>query len=352
MPELRRDPVTREWVIIATERSKRPSDFRHAEEWLGDRPEYVETCSFCPGNEQMTPPEVMAYRPEHTALDTPGWWVRVVPNKFPALAIEGELNRRGFGMYDMMSGVGAHEVIIETPRHNVSPATMPFSQFREVIWAYRDRFLDLSKDERFKYILIFRNHGKVAGASLEHPHSQLVALPMVPMDVQLKLEGTARYYEHRERCIYCDMISQEEAFGKRVVISNEQFVGFVPFAPKYPFETWLVPRRHGAHFAQESQTVLDAFAQTLQEMLQRVGVALGHPPYNYMLHSAPVNMEREPFFHWHLAIVPRLTIAAGFEMGTGIYINVTAPEEAAAHLRDADPAAVLRQPVATHGADG
>jgi len=348
MPELRKDPVTKEWVIIATERSRRPNDFRHADEAAEDRPEFVENCPFCPGNEQMTPPEVMAYRSEQTEPDTEGWWIRVVPNKFPALSVEGELNRQGFGMYDVMNGIGAHEVIVETPKHNVSPASLAPSQFKEMIWAYRDRFIELSKDQRFKYILIFRNHGKVAGASLEHPHSQLVALPMVPMDVQLKIDGAARYYDYRERCVYCDMIRQEEAYGKRVVLSNEHFIVFTPFASKFPFETWVMPRHHTGHFAHESHEMLNAFAEALQETMQRINVALSGTPYNFMLHTAPVNTNREPMFHWHLVIVPRLTIAAGFEMGTGIYINVTSPEDAAEHLRNADPAQAAKPAMAVH----
>lgn len=348
MPELRKDPVTKEWVIIATERSRRPNDFRHADESAEDRPEFVDNCPFCPGNEAMTPPEVMAYRSEQTEPDTEGWWIRVVPNKFPALSVEGELNRQGFGMYDMMNGIGAHEVIVETPKHNVSPASLAPNQFKEVIWAYRDRFIDLSHDKRFKYILIFRNHGKVAGASLEHPHSQLVALPMVPMDVQLKIDGAARYYDHRERCVYCDMIRQEETYGKRVVFSNEHFVVFTPFASKFPFETWVMPRHHAAHFAQETHEMLNTFAEAFQEIMQRLNVALSGAPYNYMLHTAPVNTDREPMFHWHLVIVPRLTIAAGFEMGTGIYINVTSPEDAAEHLRNADPTQAAKPAMAVH----
>lgn len=334
MPELRRDPVTREWVIIATERSRRPHDFRKEAANSGSVPERLESCPFCPGNEGMTPPEICALREAGSAPDTPGWRVRTVPNKYPALSTEGELNRHGFGIYDVMNGIGAHEVIIETPLHHQHPATMPLEQWREAIWMYRERALALQHDRRFKYVLLFRNHGKTAGASLEHPHSQLVALPMVPRDVQLKIEGIARYYDYRERCIYCDMLAQETAFGKRVVLENAHFLAFTPFASRFPFEVCIVPKHHAAHFPQEPPEVLDVFAATLQEVLRRLHHTLSDPPYNYMIHTAPINVEPEPLFHWHLVLAPRLTIPAGFEMGTGIYINITAPEEAAAHLRN------------------
>ncbi len=334
MPQLRKDPVTREWVIIATERSRRPTDFKLSEELEG-KPSYSPNCPFCPGNEMMTPPEVLSYRSPNTAPNTPGWWVRVVPNKFPALAIEGDLDRTGVGMYDMMNGIGAHEVIIECTDHDKSIATVSPVQAQEILWAYRDRHLDLMKDRRFKYILLFRNHGKVAGASLEHPHSQMIALPMIPQDVMLQIEGAQRYLEHHERCIYCDMVKQEINTGERIVAMNDAYVAFTPFAAKYPFETWILPRHHSPSFAHEDRPSVNAFAALLQDALRRIATVLNNPPYNFTLHTAPINQDRERDFHWHMAIMPRLTIAAGFEMGTGIYINVTAPEDAAKHLRNA-----------------
>jgi len=336
MPQLRKNPITREWVIIATERSKRPSDFTQAEN-TSNRPTFSATCPFCPGNEHMTPPEVLAFRPPGSPANTPGWWVRVVSNKFPALAIEGELDRSGVGMYDFMNAVGAHEVIIETPEHDKCMATIPPKQAEEAWWACYQRMVDLSKDPRFKYILIFRNHGKVAGASLEHPHSQLIALPMVPMEVKQELVGTERYYDYHDRCIFCDMIRQERNFGKRVIAETDEFLAFEPFAPKFPFETWVIPKRHIRSFSDEPE-LLPAFSSIVQRVLQMIGKCLSYPPYNYTLHTVPIDGEKEHIFHWHLEIAPRLTIAAGFEMGTGIYINVTSPEDAAEHLRQAEQA--------------
>lgn len=338
MPQLRKDPVTHEWVVIATERGKRPSDFSSSSEDACQKPAHSDKCPFCKGNESMTPPEVLAYRDPGTRPDTEGWWVRVVSNKFPALAIEGDLNRQGVGMYDYMNGVGAHEVIIETTEHNRCIASISREQATEVFWAARQRIIDLSQDDRFKYVLLFRNHGKVAGASLEHPHSQLIALPMVPKDIREEMRGVERFYDYHERCIYCDMIRQEQNFGKRVIEENDNFIAFSPFAPKFPFETWIMPKAHKASLTEEDSDQIGQFAELVQHMLRRVGKCLNYPPYNYTLHTAPVNQEREPnpYFHYHLEIMPRLTIAAGFEMGTGVYINVTSPEEAAMHLKEVD----------------
>ncbi len=333
MPQLRKDPVTREWVIIATERSKRPSDFNVPEDSL-TKPAFLDTCVFCTGNESKTPPEVLAFRSVPNTPNAPGWWVRVVSNKFPALQIEGDLDRGGYGMYDFMNGVGAHEVIIETPEHNKCMASIGPRQAEEVWWACRQRMIDLSRDPRFKYILVFRNHGKVAGASLEHPHSQLIALPMVPMQVQQEIVGADKYYEAHDRCIYCDMIRQELNFGQRVIMETNEFIAFSPFAPKYPFQTCVMPKKHMKSFV-ESEEQIPEFVHVLQGVLKRIGKTLKHPPYNYTLHTAPCDSEKDHVFHWHLEIMPRLTIAAGFEMGTGIYINVTSPEDAAMHLRDA-----------------
>jgi UDPglucose--hexose-1-phosphate uridylyltransferase len=341
MPELRRDPITGEWVIIASERAKRPVDFlgraRADDEAVagparggGDRAQ----CPFCPGNEGMTPPEILAFRHPGSQRDGPGWWVRVVPNKYPALAVEGDLMKKGLGMYDWMNGVGAHEVIIETPDHSRHLPDLGVRQVEDVLWAYRARYLDLKKDPRLKYILIFRNHGRVSGASLSHPHSQLIATPMVPGEVEAEMQGARRYEGYRDRCVYCDILGQEVAEGSRLVSQNDHFMSFEPYASKYPFETWIMPKRHSASFAAISAQEQTAFAAMLGETLRRVCLCLEDPPYNYTLHTAPCDSDDRPGFHWHLEIFPRLTIAAGFEMGTGIYINVTPPEVAADYLRE------------------
>ncbi|MFA4874101.1 MAG: galactose-1-phosphate uridylyltransferase, partial [bacterium] len=248
MPELRKDPIVSRWVIIATERSKRPSDLAKPD---ASQPKPSDKPRFCPfdeGNEQSTPSEVLAYRREGTAPNSAGWTLRVVPNKFPALMIEGELGRRGDGIYDMMNGIGAHEVILETPDHGVQLADLPEERFQDVLWAYRDRIMDLKKDKRFRYILIFKNHGERAGASLEHTHSQLIALPIIPKSVAEEMTGSKNYYDYKERCLFCDLVSQEIEDQKRIVTENEDFLAICPYAPRFPFETWILPKRHDAHF--------------------------------------------------------------------------------------------------------
>ena len=244
MPELRKDPITGRWVIIATDRAIRPTDF------VRDKVQIRGSgfCPFCPGNEKKTPPEIHAYRNDGSARDTPGWSLRIVPNKFPALGIEGTLNRQGEGLYDKMNGIGAHEVIIETTEHSLTLATMPTRSVEDVLWAYRDRILDLKKDRRFKYILIFKNHGEAAGASLEHTHSQLIALPVVPKRVREEVDGAREHYNFKERCIFCDIIRQETEKSARLIAENQAFVVLAPFAPRFPFEIWIIPKTHQCAF--------------------------------------------------------------------------------------------------------
>src|SRR5438093_6805678 len=238
MPELRRDPITGRWVIISTDRQKRPNDFRIERAATIGR----EQCPFCPGREAMTPPEVLAYRANGAAPNTPGWDLRVVPNKFPALQVEGTLDRQGEGLFDRMNGIGAHEVIIETPVHDKTLATMSEPEIERVLWAFRDRVLDLKQDRRFRYILIFKNQGAPAGATLEHSHSQLIALPIVPDFVREEIEGARRHFEVKERCVFCDIVHQDLAEGTRLIQENADIVALAPYAPRFPFETLLLPR--------------------------------------------------------------------------------------------------------------
>ncbi len=249
MPELRRDPIVGRWVIISTERSGRPRDLRATPA----QSLAVTLCPFCPGQERLTPKEILAYRPQSAAENGPEWSVRVVPNKFPALQVEGDMGREGIGLYDRMNGVGAHEVIIETSDHKEVLADMPGKRIENVLWAYRDRILDLKKDLRLRYILIFKNHGATAGATLEHSHSQLIALPIVPTSVMEEIEGCRAHYEQKERCIYCDIVRQESAEGSRVVAENVEFLCLTPYAPRFPFEMWIVPKRHASQFRGEPE---------------------------------------------------------------------------------------------------
>jgi len=337
VPELRKDPVTSRWVIIATDRAKRPTDFVREKVTIHGSG----FCPFCPGNEAKTPPEIMAYRPDGSGRNQPGWTLRVVPNKFPALGIEGTLNRQGEGLYDKMNGIGAHEVMIETTDHQLTLATMPIRRVEDVVWSYRDRILDLKKDRRFRYILIFKNHGAAAGASLEHTHSQLIALPVVPKRVREEVDFAREYYNYKERCLFCDIIRQEAEAGIRVVSENLGFVAVAPFAPRFPFEIWILPKVHQSAFEESQKYEFEQLARILKEMLMRLDKVLESPAYNYIIHTSPLTETNNDHYHWHLEIMPKLTKVAGFEWGTGMYINPTPPEEAARFLREAVIPAVV-----------
>ncbi|MBO1224010.1 MAG: galactose-1-phosphate uridylyltransferase [Candidatus Scalindua sediminis] len=329
MPELRKEPVSGRWVIIASERSARPTDFKST-----PQPIKSNFCPFCEGNEAKTPPEIMAYREKGTKANTRGWRVRVVPNKFPALQIEGEQNKRGEGIYDMMNGIGAHEVIIESPKHVLSLTALDNGSVEEVLWCYRDRLIDLKKDKRFVYGLLFKNVGVAAGASLEHSHSQLIVTPIVPQQVINEMAGAETFYKYRGRCLFCDMIQQEIATDSRIVILAENFVAFTPFASRFPFETWILPRTHDSHFENLQKLEIEELANVLKNTLIRLESALEFPPYNYIIHTTPFHINESEYYHWHIEIIPRVINIAGFEWGTGFYINPMPPEKAAKFLRN------------------
>jgi UDPglucose--hexose-1-phosphate uridylyltransferase len=299
-------------------------------------------CPFCPLHEATTPPEIWAQR-EGTWPNTPGWKVRVVPNKFPALRIEGELDRTGVGVYDRMAGIGAHEVIIEGPAHDVHFADHPPEHLELILRTYQSRVRDLSGDPRFRYILLFKNHGAAAGASLRHPHSQLIATPVTPRTVAIELESMREHYVAKERCLVCDILREELGRGDRVVAADDEFVTLAPYASRFPYELFITPRRHAHDFLVCDGPLLASLARTLKGAFTRLRTALSDPPFNFVFHIAPsvaLQPQRPGYwqtlpwdFHWHIEIIPRLTRMAGFEWGTGFYINPTAPEEAAGHLR-------------------
>lgn len=328
MPELRKDPITGRWVIISSDRGKRPTEF--ADQRTRKRGGF---CPFCAGNERTTPHEVLAYR-DNGQPNGPDWRLRVVPNKFPALQIEGDLNKQGEGIFDKMNGLGAHEVLIESPDHNATLATLPGKAMEEVLWAYRDRMEDLKKDKRFQYTLIFKNEGLIAGATLEHSHSQLIALPIVPIQVQEEIDGCRKHYNLKERCIFCDIIRQEMQSRNRIVMETQAFIALAPYAPRFPFETWIMPKRHISCYACSTNDDFKDLAFLLQDTLRRLDKALSFPPYNYVIHTSPFKEEINDYYHWHIELMPKLTNVAGFEWGSGFYINPTPPEEAAKFLRE------------------
>jgi UDPglucose--hexose-1-phosphate uridylyltransferase len=330
LPELRKDPITGRWVIVATDRARRPGDF--VRERVVVRNPRI--CPFCQGHESKTPPEVLAYRTSG-GPNQPGWSLRVIPNKFPALRVEGDLDRQGDGLYDRMNGVGAHEVLLESPEHTATLGDLHEKQVADIFFAFRDRITDLKKDSRLRYMVMFRNHGESAGATLEHPHSQLIALPVVPKRVQEELNGARRHFDYRERCIYCDIIQQELNAGSRVVMETDHFVAVAPYAARFPFETWILPRRHISHFEKTDVGALQNLGWVMRAMVRKLDKVLEQPPHNMVIHTAPAQDADMPHYHWHVELIPRLTRVAGFEWGTGFYINPTPPEEAARHLREA-----------------
>jgi UDPglucose--hexose-1-phosphate uridylyltransferase len=339
MPELRRDPVVGYWTIISTERSRRPVEYKPVElQEQGD-------CPFCEGRETETTGEVFAVRKPGSAPNSPGWTVRAIVSKVPILSQDAVFDRFGEGIYDLMEGVGTHEIIIESPSHLHSLDELPASDLEIVIDAYVQRLNELEKDRRFKYALLFKNHGLISGSAKEvmrHTRSQLIATPITPKRVKEELESTRRYFDLHDRCVFCDIIRQEKKDGSRLVHENGSFLAFCPFASRSPFEVWILPKKHMADFGRIPKADYADLAVILRESLTKIKLLLNDPPYNMILHTAPFRHGDKPGYwksieedyHWYLQISPRLTRDAGFEWGTGIYINPTPPEDAAALLRE------------------
>lgn len=345
MSELRYDPLKRRWVILAPERRRRPHEFLVP---LGETPEQdITTCPFEYGREALTDPEIMSIPRSTPPTSGPNWQVRVVPSRFPALRVEEELNRDGSWIYDRVSGVGAHELVVESPEHSLEMADMRREDLVAVFTAYRARLRDLRRDDRLRHVLIFKNRGVEAGAVFSHPHSLLLATPVIPISVVNELQASREHFQNKERCLFCDLVRHEHQIGERIAIETEDFVALEPYASAHPFETWLLPKTHSHDFATASDQDLTGLAAIVRDLLRRFRVLLNDPPFNLVLHTAPTPLPRpghpqywstlEHDFHWHVEIVPRLTRVAGFEWGTGYTINPTPPEEAARYLRDTDP---------------
>ena len=327
MPEIRKDYATPTWVVFSAARSQRPGAFRNPKDATPK-----ESCPFCEGHEAMTPPEVLAYR-ERGPADGPGWSIRCVPNKFPALERVGEVREHRDGPFVSVDGVGAHEIIVESPDHDGHLATLDDRQVERVLRAYRERYHDLAADRRVKHVQIFKNHGERAGASFSHPHSQIIAIPIVPLRILEEMEGMRAHAADREgECLYCEILRRELASQRRVVAENGAFVALEPFAARFPFETWIIPKVHARAFEMLSDSDGGPFARILKDVLGRMYRLLDDPSFNYYIHTAPVR-DVEGTYHWHLEITPHLTEIAGFERGTGFYINPVVPEDAASILK-------------------
>jgi UDPglucose--hexose-1-phosphate uridylyltransferase len=312
---LRQDFITGDWVIVSSARFGRPNDFQVVPLVVAG----PDQCPFCEGHEDQTPPEVQAWRAPGVSPDSPGWTVRAVPNKFPALSHDE----------------GVHEVIIETPHHERRLADMEGEGIAAVLAMYRDRLLAARGDPRRRYAVIFKNQGYQAGATLQHTHSQLVALPLVPQSAGALVGGASRHHGATGRCAFCDLVAEEARHGERVVEESHGFVAVVPYASRFPFETWILPRRHDARYEDAPDVSRDEAGRMLASVLGRIDRTLQRPPFNFVLHTAPFVPEAVAWFHWHFVVIPRVTMAGGLEWGTGMFINPTAPEDAAELLRAA-----------------
>lgn len=325
MAELRREPVTRMWVVITTEHPKGPSDYLPFKSPYRMQ-EAEGPCPFCPGNEKMTPQEIYSLR-----RDGGGWSVRVVPNKFPFFHIEGDYDRRPEGMYDVMEAIGAHEIVVETPEHGQNLGTMEPRQIEKILRAYRERLIDLEKDQRFQQFLIVKNY---PGFFNRHPHSHILAMPVIPKRIDEEVWGTLDYYQRKERCIFCDIIKEEMATKKRVILETVHFLIFLPFASRYPFEAWIIPKVHSPDFHRITEEEMADLSSGIQSLFHCFFELLSDPPYSVTVHTSPVQSRfHRPEYHWHIETRLRIGLREGFEWGTGFFVNPTPPEDAANFLR-------------------
>lgn len=330
MPELRQNIATKEWVIIAPERARRPNEYaRRAGPPPEPQPTWDPSCPFCPGREE----ELTLIRHEVPGPDGT-WQVRIVANRYPALSAEAPAGRLTSGFFRSSGGFGVHDVVIESPVHNLTTALLPDEEIALLLGAFRDRGRQLATDDRLRQAVFFKNHGPFAGTSVGHPHCQLAALPVVPAHVRARLEEAMRYHDEHGSCVFCDMWRQELTAGARVLVENEGCVAFVPFAALSPFHIWIIPKTHRPLFTSATDQELGELASVLRLVLLKIHHGLADPSYNFVIRMAPFPYERVPWFHWYVSIVPRVSRVAGFELGSGMYINPSLPEDSARFLRD------------------
>jgi len=335
--ELRKDILLGRWIEVLSE-SKEPSEYQLPR----DKGSAEKSCVLCSGRETETPHEITSIRRRGTLPDTPGWWVRAIPSFNPLFKVEGNLDRRGVGLYDRMNSIGADEILVESPEHDVNPEDIGLEQMARVIKLYRERISDLNKDLRLRYILISKNSMFDLGGAFFHPVSSLVATPVIPKKIKDELENAKQYYDYKERCIFCDIIREELKVGDRIIIETKNFLCFCPYASSFPFESWIIPKRHSCDFQEISHEEIEDMGFILMSMLKKLrAVFTGEPPFSYFLHTAPNRVPRRNHwhslgddYHWHLEIIPRLIRRTGFELGSGLFILKTSPEKAAKYLRE------------------
>ena len=327
MSELRYNIINREWVVIATERAKRPLDFKKPQKEIKPLPVHRDDCPFCPGNEGDRSDETFCLG------DCKDWKVRSIYNKFPAFSPKEKLERVNNGIYHSIKGYGIAEVIIENPRHNAVTALMTDEEVENIIKAYKSRYISIRKQKGIEAVTIFRNHGPGAGTSLEHPHSQLIATPIVPPQIRNRIESAVGFFDSTGKCIFCAMLEEELAAKERLVLESDKFVSFLPYAGAAPFVTWIFPRRHMSAFSDIDDAEIKDLAAILKNTLAKLYFGLNNPDFNYTIRSIPLKEDGTQYFHWYISIVPRISHPAGFELGSGIFINASLPEESAEFLR-------------------
>lgn len=327
MSELRYNIVSREWVIIATDRAKRPRDFIKQKKEQAPLPEYKTDCPFCPGNEKFSPEETFSIKGQK------GWKVRAIPNKFPALSPKQDLMRAPSVFNNRINGFGMHEVIIENPRHNTAIPLMSDVEVENILKVYKSRYDSIRTMKGIQAITIFKNHGPAAGTSLEHPHSQLIATPIVPPQMRNRVDNAIKYFDIIGKCVFCSVLENELEDGKRIVLETDKFAAFLPYAGAAPFAIWIYPKRHMSCFSCIDESEIKDLARNLKGVLKKLYYGLDNPDFNYTIRSVPANESEIEYFHWYLSIIPRLSQPAGFELGSGMFINTSLPEESAEFLR-------------------
>jgi len=338
MHELRKDPLLNRWVTVL-DYSLGPKDYI----WkVTKRQEESGPCKFCEGREAETPPEIVALRKENTTSNGTGWHARVIPNPKPILKIEGSLDRQGIGLYDRMNSIGANELIIESPEHEKRAEDYGAEQIKRILMLYQMRLSDLEKDPRMRYVFICKNSGRGSGALYSHPHSEITAMPIIPKLLKDELDSAKQYYAYKERCIFCDIINEELRVGQRIITVTSHFIAFCPYAPKMPFEFWIIPRRHHCAFQDIRTDEVEDLSVLLTDMLRKLRSLLEEPPFHYVLHTAPNRIPRRDHwhtlgddYHWHIEFTPRLVRASGVEWGSEFYVLTTSPEDAAKYLKEA-----------------